>query len=60
MSKSSCKTIVLEAYSLDKDRALPKENLKSLTERLHDPLRLSEVDSIVTSLCQEKPTTVPV
>ena len=34
MSKSSCKTIKLEAYRLDKDRTLAKEKLKSLTERL--------------------------
>ena len=62
MSKSSCKTIELEAYWLDKDRALPKEKLKSLTERLHGPFRLSGVDSIVTqsSSRQEGPTTVPV
>ena len=33
---------------MDKDRALPKEKLKSLTERLRGPLRLSGVDSIVT------------
>ena len=44
MSKSSCKTNELEAYRLDKDRALPKEKLKSLTERLRGPLRLSGVD----------------
>ena len=58
MSKSSCKTIELEAYPLDKDRALPKEMLKSLTERLRGPLRLSGVDSIVTqsSSHQEGPT----
>ena len=43
MSKSSCKTIKLEAYQLDKDHALPKEKLKSLTERLCDPFRLSGV-----------------
>ena len=35
MSKSSCKTVELGAYGLDKDRALPKDKLKSLTERLH-------------------------
>ena len=62
MSKSSCKTIGLEAYWLDKDRALPKEKLKSLTERLRGPLPLSGVDSIVTQSTsrQEGPTTVPV
>ena len=62
MSRSSCKTIELEAYRLDKDRVLPKEMLKSLTERLRGPLRLSGMDSIVTqsSSCQEGPTTVPV
>ena len=61
MSKTSWQTIELEAYQLDKDRALPKEMLKSLTERLCDPLRLSAVDTIVTqsSLRQEGPTTVP-
>ena len=32
---------------MDKDRALPKEKLNSLTERLHSLLRLSGVDSIV-------------
>ena len=62
MSKSSCKTIELEAYRLDKDPTLPKEKLKSLAERLRGPLRLSGVDSIVTqsSSRQEGPTTVPV
>ena len=61
MSKCSCQTIELEAYLFDKDSALPKEMLKSLTERLCGPLRLSGVDSIVTqsSLCQEGPKTVP-
>ena len=59
MSKSSCKTIELEAYWLDKDRMLPKEKLKSLTERLCGPLRLSGVDSIVTQSSShlEGPTT---
>ena len=44
-------------YGSDKDCALPKEKLKSLTERLHGPLRLSGVDRIVTQsfLCQEGP-----
>ena len=58
VSKSSCQTIELEAYPLDK---LPKEMLKSLTERLRGPLRLSGVDSIVTqsSSRQEGSTTVP-
>ena len=62
MSKSSCKTIELEAYRLDKNSVLPKEMLKSLTERLHGPLRLSGMDSIVTqsSSRQEGPTAVPV
>ena len=62
MSKSSCKTIGLEAYWLDKDPVLPKEKLESLAERLHGPLRLSGVGSIVTqsSSRQEGPTTVPV
>ena len=61
MSKSSCQTIELEPYLLDKDRTLPKEMLKSLTERLRGPLRLSGVDSIVTqsSSRQEGLTTVP-
>ena len=47
---------------LHKDRALPKEKLKSLAERLHGPLRLSGVDRIVTqsSSRQEGPITVPV
>ena len=54
--------IELEAYRLDKDRALPKEKVKSLTERLRSPFRLSGVDSIVTqsSSRQEGPITVPV
>ena len=62
MSKSSCQTIELGPYPLDKDRTLPKEMLKSLTERLRGPLRLSGVDSIATqsSSRQEGPTTVPV
>ena len=62
MSKSSCKAIELEAYRLYKDRALPKEKLKSLTERLRGPFRLTDVDSIVTqsSSHQEGPTTAPV
>ena len=62
MSKSSCKTIKLEAYRLDKDCALPKEKLKGLTKKLCGPLRLSGVDSIVTqsSSRQEGPTTIPV
>ena len=34
MSKSSWKAIELEAYRSDKDCALAKEKLKSLTERL--------------------------
>ena len=48
VSKSSYKTGKLEAYQLDKDNALPKEKLKSLTERLYGPLQLSCMDSIVT------------
>ena len=62
MSKSSWKAIELEAYRSDKDCVLAKEKLKSLTERLRGPLRLSGVDSIVTpsSSCQEGPTTIPV
>ena len=61
MSKSSCKTIELEAYHLDEDCALPKEKLKNLTERLRGPLQLLGVDSIVThtsTLHQERHTTV--
>ena len=62
MSKSSCQTLKLEAYWLDKDGALPKEKLKSSTERLCDPPRLSDIDSIVTPSFSrwEGPTTVPV
>ena len=62
MSKSGCKAIELEAYRLDKDRALTKEKLKSLTERLRGPFKLSGVDSIVTqsSSRQEGSTTIPV
>ena len=62
MSKSSWKIVELGAYWLDKDHALPKEKLKSLAERLCDPIRLSDVDRIVTqsSSCQEGPTTIPV
>ena len=62
MSKSSGKIVELRAYGSDKDRALPKEKLKSLAERLRGPLRLLGVDRIVTqsSSRQEGPTTVPV
>ena len=62
VSKSSCKIVELGAYESDEDRALPKEKLKNLAERLHDPLQLSDVDRIVTQsyLRQEGPTTVPV
>ena len=62
MGKSSCKTVELGPYGLDKDRGLPKEMLKSLSERLHRPLLLSSVDSIVTrgSSRHEGLTTVPV
>ena len=63
MSKSSCKTIELEAYRMDKDRTLHKEKLKSLTEMLRGHLLPSGVvDRIETqsSLRQERPTTVPV
>ena len=51
--KGSCKTI-----KLDKDRVLPKEKLKGLTERLCGSLRLSGINSIVTqsASCQEGPT----
>ena len=62
MSKSSCKTVKLGAYGLDKDHTLPKDKLKSLTERLCGLSRLSGVDSIVkqSSSRQEGPRTVPV
>ena len=62
MSKSSYKTVKLGAYGSDKDRVLPKEKLKSLTERLRGLLRLSGVVSIVkqSSSRQEGPRTVPV
>ena len=62
MSKSSSKIVELGGYQLDKDHALTKEKLKSLTERLCGPFKLSGVDSIVTqsSLRQEGWTTVPV
>ena len=62
MGKSSYKTVELGAYGLDKDHGLPKEMLKSLTERQCGPLLLSGVDSIVTqsSSRREGPTTVPV
>ena len=62
MSKSSSKIVELGAYGSDKNHALPKEKLKSLTERLRSPLQLSGVDRIVTqsSSRQERPTTVPV
>ena len=58
----SKRTIELEAYRLDKDRALTKEKLKSLTERLRGPFELSGMDSIVTQSYsrQEGLTTVPV
>ena len=60
-SKSSGK-IVVGAYGLDKDCALPKEKLKSVDERLCGPLRLSSMDRTVTqsSSRQERLTTVPV
>ena len=62
MSKCSGKIVELGAYGSDKDRALPKEKLKSLAERLHGHLRLSGVDRIITqsSSHQERPSTVPV
>ena len=62
MRKSSCKTGELGTYGLDQDRALPKEKLKSLNERLHGPIRLSGVDSIVKQSlsCQEGQRTIPV
>ena len=52
----------LKAYQLGKDRALPKEKLKSLTEKLCGPLQLymSSVNVTQTSSCQEGPTIVPV
>ena len=62
MSKSSSKIVELGAYGSDKDRALPKEKLKSLAKRLRGPLRLSGMDRVVTqsSSCLEGMTTVPV
>ena len=63
MSKSSCQTLKLEAYWLDKDGALPKEKLKSLTERLCEvSSTVRHGYSIVTpsSSRREGPTTVPV
>ena len=62
MSKSSYKTVKLGAYGLDKDRVLPKEKLKNVTERLHGLHRLSGMVSIVKQSlsCQEGPRTVPV
>ena len=61
MAKSSYKTVKLGAYGLDKDRALLKEKLKSVTERLHSLLRLSGMVNIVKQSlsCQEGPRTVP-
>ena len=47
MSISSCETVELGAYGLVKDCRLPKEMLKSLTERLCWPLQLSGMDSII-------------
>ena len=62
MSKSGCKTVDFGAYGSEKDRVLPKEKLKSLTERLCGLLRLSGVGRIVKQslLRQEGPRTVPV
>ena len=62
VSKSSGKIVKLRAYGSDKDRALPREKLKSSAERLRGPLRLSGVRRIITqsSSHQEGPTTVPV
>ena len=62
MSKRSGKIVELGAYGSDKDRALPKEKLKSLAERLCSPLQLSGVDRIViqSSSRQERLTTIPV
>ena len=47
MSKRSCKIVKLGAQGLDKDCGLPKEKLKSLTERLRRPLSLSGIDNFV-------------
>ena len=47
MSKSSCKTVKLEASQLDKNHTLIKEKLKSLSERLHGLLRLSGMGSTI-------------
>ena len=51
-----CETVELGVYGLEKDHVLPKEKLKSLTERL---LQLSGMDSIVKQslLRQEGPRT---
>ena len=53
VSKVATKRPKLEGYQLDKARGLSK--LKSLTERLHSPLQLSDMDSIITqSLSHQK------
>ena len=48
MSKSSDKIVELGAYGSVKNRALSKEKLKSLAERLCGPLQLPSMDWIVT------------
>ena len=62
MSRSCRKTVKLGAYGSDRDHALPKEKLKSLTETLRGLLRLLGVDSFVKQSLshQEGPRTVPV
>ena len=47
VSKSSYRTVELEACWLDKECALLKGKLRGLTEKLCDPLQLSGTDSIV-------------
>ena len=60
VSKSSYRTVELEACWLDKECALLKGKLRGLTEKLCDPLQLSGMDSIVAQsiLCQEWPPPV--
>ena len=62
VSKSSYKTVELEACWLDKECALLKGKLRGLTKKLCDPLQLSGMDSIVARsiLCQEWPPPVHV
>ena len=48
LPRDATATAELEAYWLDKGRALPPKKFKGLTEMLCGPLWLSGVDSIVT------------